>query len=326
MNIRLSIVITIVSGAESLRRCLSAIMNQIDRQTEVIVPYDAGSIEIESLKGEFQEVTFLFDDDADVKLRQHDLYDRRRARGLAAAQGTIIAMTEDHAVPAENWVRQIIAAHERPFAVIGGVIDNSVDRPINWALYYCDFGRYGNPLQAGTAEYVSDVNLSYKRQALMAVSEIWRSGYHETSVHWALRARGEELYLDPRLVVYQQRPAIGFGQAYRERIEWGAVFAETRTSLMSRFRRYAFAAGTVFLPFLLTGRVIGHMRRQRRTMQEMLRIIPIVFVLFTGWALGEMIGYIAGGATTQDSEQSSARHPDTVADRVADTIYEGNRR
>ncbi|QQS48576.1 MAG: glycosyltransferase [Acidobacteriota bacterium] len=294
MDIRLSIIVTVVSGAESLRCCLEALKGQIDKRIEVIVPYDRGSIAVDTLTGRFPWVRFIFDEEMSSigKLRQHDLYDRRRARGLAAARGAIIAMTEDHAVPAEDWVRQILVAHEQPGAVIGGAVDNLVDRPLNRALYYCDFGRYGTPLEAGSVEYASDVNISYKREAIEAVRETWRTAYHETSVHRALRARGEEICLEPRMIVRQQRPAIGFSRAFIERVEWGTVFAETRVSGMNAFRRLVYAAGAPLLPLLLTARACGHMRRQRRTPLEMLRIAPLIFVLTIGWAWGEMKGYI----------------------------------
>ncbi|MCG3160958.1 MAG: hypothetical protein JMDDDDMK_02034 [Acidobacteria bacterium] len=296
----LSIIITVVSGKAALRRCLEALAPQIDSsETEVIAPYDQWSAEAGDLAQEFPQVHFYFYDDPGVASsstpsRAHRLYDRRRAVGLAQARGRIIAMTEDHAVPSDDWVRQILAAHGQPYAVIGGAIENAVDRPLNWALYYCDFGRYGKPMAGGEAEYVSDVNVSYKREALAAIREVWRDAYQETTVHWALRSRGETLYLDPRLVVHQHRPALSWWQAYRERVEWGRVFAETRVTAVSFWRRLFYAAGSPALPVLLLARVLKQMRRQRRAPRQIIQTLPVAGVLLTGWALGELIGYITG--------------------------------
>ncbi len=301
MAYSLSIVITIVSGRAALRRCLDALATQpCPAEVEIIVPYDKWSSEVGDLVQEFPRILFHFYDDPGVAssptipARKHRLYDRRRAVGLQLARGRIIAMTEDHAVPAADWVKEIIAAHAQPYSVIGGAIENAVDRPLNWALYYCDFGRYGQPLPAGEAEYVSDVNVSYKREALNSIREVWSEAYHETTAHWALRSRGEVLYLDPRLVVYQRRPAIAWRQAYRERIEWGRVFAETRVTEIGFWRRLIYAAGAPVLPVLLSLRVWMRMRRQRRSPGQIIRTMPIACVLLTGWALGEMIGYVAG--------------------------------
>jgi hypothetical protein len=297
--ISLSIVITVVSGEASLRSCLESLMAQVvPEETEVIVPYDQWASEVGNLVREFPQVRFHFYDDsassAAIPPRAHSLYDRRRAVGLQSARGRIIAMTEDHAVPAANWVKEIHAAHERHNAVIGGAIENAVDRPVNWALYYCDFGRYGRPVAAGEVEYVSDVNVSYKREALNSIREVWGEAYHETTAHWAMRARGETLYLDPRLVVYQNRPTITWREAYRERIEWGRVFAETRVAAVGFGRRLLYAAGAPALPALLMLRVLKHMLRQRRAPWRIIQTAPIAGMLLTGWALGELIGYVAG--------------------------------
>jgi hypothetical protein len=202
-------------------------------------------------------------------------------------------MTEDHAVPTDDWRRQIIHAHRRPHAVIGGTIDNYVDRPLNWALYYCDFGRYGSPLPEGQAAFASDVNVAYKRSALESISNIWRDAYHETTVHWVLQSRGEAIFLDPSMVVFQQRPAIPFRTALKERIEWGRAFAETRVTECSSVLRMLYAAGTPILPALLLARIVSHMIRQRRTLKQTALTLPLAACLLVAWALGEMIGYVA---------------------------------
>lgn len=298
-DLSLSILVTVVSGKESLRRCLGVLCPQIDpADMEIIVPYDRWSREVNDLASDFPGVRFHFVDDregtsSETAPQAHHLYDRRRAVGLALARGRLVAMTEEHAVPAPDWCRQILAAHEQPYAVIGGVIDNGVDRAMNWALYYCDFGRYGHPLPSGPAEYASDVNLAYKRRALEAARDVWRDAYHETNVHWTLRARGEVVFLDPRMVVHEHRPAIGLCRAYRERVEWARIFAETRVAEYGMWRCLAYAAGTPVLPALLLLRVARHMSRQGRSIGQMAKTLPLALFLLTGWAYGELLGYLA---------------------------------
>jgi hypothetical protein len=295
----LSVVVAVVSGAAALRRCLNALTPQAEAAAaEIIVPHDAWCPDVGALTGEFPAVQFVHvldlgpAADPTVPAHAHRLYDRRRAVGLAAARAPLIAMTEDHAVPAPDWCAQIRNAHVQPYAVIGGAIENAVDRPLHWALYYCDFGRYGLPFAAGPAAYVSDVNVSYKRSALDAVTDLWRHAYHETTLHWALRARGEVLFLDPRLVVYQHRPALGLRQALRERIAWGRVFAETRAAAAGSGLAWAYAAGTPILPLLLLARALRHMRRQHRSAMQVARTAPLLFALLEAWAVGELIGYV----------------------------------
>jgi hypothetical protein len=296
----LSIVIAVVSGAAALRRCLTALCTQTRGfDYEITVPYDRWSLDVAELGAEFPDVRFHRIDDlgaaasATTSAHAHRLYDRRRAAGLALARGTIVAMTEDHAVPASDWCAQLLAAHAGPHAVVGGAIENAVDRPLNWAWYYCDFGRYGRPFAPGAADYVSDVNVAYKREALAATHELWRDAYHETTLHWALRERGQVLFLDPGPVVYQHRPTLDLARALRERVEWGRVFAETRAAASGSWQRVAYAAATPILPLLLLGRAVHHMRRQRRSLRQIATTLPLALILLSAWAIGECTGYLA---------------------------------
>ena len=300
-ELELTIVVTVVGGKELVRRCLKVLCPQLDFTiAEVIVPYDRSSAEVGELSDEFSQVCFHFINDrvgtssAAVTPREHRLYDRRRAVGLALARGRLVAMTEDYAVPAEDWCDQLRRAHEQPYSVIGGAIENAVDHPLNWALYYCDFGRYGRPLRCRKVKYLSDVNVAYKRHAIQSVRQVWEESYQETSVHWALLSQGDILFLNPGVVVYQHRPRISISQAYRERIEWGRVFAETRTNVSSGAQRIILVVLSLPLSLLLLIRVLRHMIRQGRTLKQMALSLPLVMFLLTGWSLGELIGYIVG--------------------------------
>src|SRR5262249_22995182 len=90
------------------------------------------------------------------------------------------------------------------------------------------------------------------------------------------------------------RRTITWREAYRERIEWGRVFAETRVAAVGFGRRLLYAAGAPALPALLLLRVLKHMLRQRRAPWRIIQTMTIAGVLLTGWALGELIGYVAG--------------------------------
>ncbi len=297
--LNLSVLLTVVSGVDSLDRCLQALIPQVQAANgEIIVPIDEFCADVKSMEARYPTVQFHWIDDlgvascADIPAHKHRLFDRRRACGLSRVRGRIVAMTEDHAVPAEDWCARILEAHKQPYAVIGGPIDNEIDKPLNWAWYYCDFGRYGSPIEAGPRDYVSDVNISYKRTALEAVRDTWCVAYHETNVHWALQARGEVLFIDPSIVVFQHRPQQSFGSALRERLEWGRIFAETRVRECSSLRRLTFLLGAPVLPMLLSWRAFRHMIRQGRTIGQIFRAFPLIAALLSAWSCGEFVGYV----------------------------------
>jgi len=299
--ITLSVVVTVVDGGECLRRCLEALDAQAQgADIEIIVPYDQGDRTIAELARRFPRVRFHLVEDlgasAVVSLpsHAHRVIDRCRAVGLALATGKIVAMLEDRGVPAPDWCRQVVAEHDQSHAVIGGAIENGVDRAMNWALYYCDLGRYGLPRPAGPTGFLSDTNVAYKREPLASVHGSWSEQYQETTVHWALQARGHTLWFDPRLMTTQMRADIGWRRAYRERIDNARLFAETRVAAVAPWLRLVFVIGTPILPLLLLLRVARLMIRQGRSPRQMATALPLSALLVTGTAFGELLGYLAG--------------------------------
>lgn len=298
----LSVVVTIVDGGEALERCLQALVRQeTPPGLEIIVPYDASVPEVARLADRYPAATFLPMGDVSTEraLRsaagQHELFDRRRAAGLSVAQGDLIAILEDRGVPRPDWARRATELHASlPHGVIGGAIENGRDRPLNWAVYFCDFARYQLPFSEGPRAYVSDVNICYKRRALEATRGLWAARYHETTVHWALQRAGETLYLHPRLVVDQVRGTLRFVELLRERLGWGRLFAYTRARELPGLRRLLLLAATPVLPIVLLLRIVRGRVERRRTLSRLAITWPIVLALLAAWSLGEAVGYATG--------------------------------
>src|SRR6266851_399303 len=208
----LSVIVAIVSDTTGrpdtrhLEPCLAALMRQKGAPAmEIIVPHLPGMAGIAALGAEHQNVHFVEAEDLRTYTgrsgsREH--HDELRARGLAVARGSIVALIEDHVIPAPDWSASIHAslleASLSPrFAAVGGAIENGVDRPLNWAVYFCDFIRYQNPVQAGDSAFASDANIAYRRAALESIRAVWQDAFHEPSVNEALRSRGEMVALAP---------------------------------------------------------------------------------------------------------------------------------
>jgi GT2 family glycosyltransferase len=296
----LSVVVTIVEGGDALAACLLALANQHDAPPlEVIVPWDESVSDVAALAIRFPIVRFLALGHVPTAkpvtsaAGAHELFDRRRAAGLAAATGEIVAILEDRGVPRSDWAATMIKLHrELPHAVVGGAIENGRDTLLHWAVYFCDFGRYQRPFLAGTREWVSDVNIAYKRRALDATRAIWRERYHETSVHWALQRAGEELYLSPEAAVDQMRGQFPMRTLLSERYAWGRLFAYTRARESSAARRIMLAALTPLLPFVLLLRHGGLQFEKRVRFRTFLAAAPMVFLLLVAWGAGEAAGYL----------------------------------
>ncbi|WP_170516165.1 glycosyltransferase [Ruegeria atlantica] len=296
----LSIVLTIVQGGSYVRDFLEAVRSFDDPPPlDVIIPYDASVADVAQYADDYPEVRFL---DLGVidpirpitsEAGKHELYDRRRSAGLAAATGDIIGILEDRGLPQSDWARTIVRLYEETGKnVIGGAIECMEPvSPLNWAFYVTDFGRYGRPFETGPADWVSDVNLTYSRKALDETQHLWKDRYHEPIVHWHLIEQGEELWLSNEVVVHHHRPKATFRELLPERFDWGRLFGEIRVRNQSNAKRLMLILAGPLIPPLLWVRHYKLQASKGRGMRY-LKALPYVMLLSTAWTLGEVWGYI----------------------------------
>jgi len=299
---RLSVVVTIVDGGETLERCLTALARQTGiADLEVLVPFDSSVAGLDQMAARFPAVRFLALGRLVPETRvlshreQHELFDRRRAAGLAAAQGDLVAILEDRGAPRPDWAARLVALHASlPYQVIGGAVENGNHSALAWAAFFCDFGRYEPPFAPGPRDYLTDINVCYKRSALEQTRALWRERYHETTVHWALTRAGVVLYLTPEPVVEQFRLGLRLGNLLRERVDWGRLFAHTRAVELGLGRRLLLALLCPVLPLVLFLRLAGDRLRRRRHLGALLRATPATLLLLIWWSVGEFQGYLTG--------------------------------
>jgi hypothetical protein len=278
-----------------LEESLRALRGQADAPPfEVIVPYHDATDGIDALRKEFREVRFVAVSGIGERRpgsREH--HDVLRARGLAAARGSLLALLEDHALPDRRWCASLVAAHRQTdAAAVGGAIENGVDSPLAWAVYYCDFARYQNPVPDGASPFASDANSAYKREALEPIRALWQESFREGVVNGALLASGKTLILRSDVIVYQNRSDLTLGGALRERFVWGRSFARTRGLAFTAARRMAYAVASPFLPPVLVLRMAAISWRRRR-FGQFFGAVPLTALLLCGWSAGECAGYIA---------------------------------
>jgi len=297
---RLSVVVTIVDAGDTLDRCLSALTHQhAPPDLEVIVPWDDSVAGMESVAARFPACRFLkmgtvaTRQNADSADGQHELFDLRRSEGLAAATGDVVAVLEDRGIPRRDWAHAMARLHATmDHAVIGGAIENGRNGVLNWAVYFCDFGRYQQPFDPGPREWVSDVNVGYKRRALDQTRTLWRDRYHEPTIHRALRRAGETLYLSSDPVVDQLRDSLRLTPLLKERFAWGRLFAQVRVREEPLAGRLGLAMLSPLLPVLLFMRLVRLQATKRVSIGQFVRAAPAACVLLAAWSLGELLGYV----------------------------------
>ena len=290
---RVSVVITVTDGTPHLRRCLDALHRQRGGMpAEIVVPVYSWENYADVCRA-YPDVRFVIIEDPRGAARdrlEHLLYDERRAVGLSATTGDIIAMTEDHAMVDEDWCARIITAHQQPYGAIGGSVRYAGRHILNLATYLLDFGRYQHP-QRGPANYITDINVSYKRAALEHVRDVWQTLYHETWVHDTLRQRGETLWLEPAIAVHHDRGDLALTQLLFERFKWARLYGGRRASSFTGSTRALYALMCPLLPFLFLARQFVA-ASNLRSLCQLLAVLPVLGMLTVACAAGEFVGYV----------------------------------
>jgi predicted dehydrogenase len=284
------VVVSLTKRRDYLTRCLTALTQlPVGPRPEIIVPCDKSAVDLLTLREKFPNVRFLSVDGERT-------YAELRTIGVREAHGRIVALTEDHCTVDSEWFAQILRAHQAPYAAIGGAVEKKrPDTSLNWALYLADYLRYMNPQPEGATNNLTDCNVTYKRAALEAIVDTWTDEFHEPVVHAALQAGGQSLWLDPKIVVYQQRD-VDLKVAVRDRYVFGRLFSSTRAVDFSRAQRFLYALLSLALPAVLVGRVAIHVIRKRRCAAEFVGSLPHLMLVSTVWAGGEFLGYVTGRA------------------------------
>jgi len=292
-QIKLSIVIAAWNGIHALDQCLASLVKQIDeRDTEVTVVSNFHTESFESEK-RFSFVKYIF-------LSKEATVPELRGHGICRARGEIVALVEDHCTFDPIWCREIKRAYELPYGIIGGSVENaSVKRVLDWAVYFYDYGKYMLPNKADIAETLSGMNVSYKKEILDDVHDIYKDGFFETFVNEELKKRGHKLYMMPTAIVYHNKN-YEFGRASTQCFHLARSFAAKRIPSSATSKRVLFIATSFMLPFLLSARIAAWTLRKGRHTKELILSFPCIFLLMTIWSFGEFCGYLNG-------EGSSAR-------------------
>lgn len=288
---RLSCVVALQQARQPLASCLDSLRAQIDPDgavLELIVvdgsPGDAAA----RLAPRYPDVTFLRASTARSLPVLHGL-------GIAVARGDLVAITEAHCTFLPGWVATAIAAHAATDSpVIGGAVEPGERlRPLDWALYFCDYGQFLPPLAAGPTRDLPGNNVVFKRAILDRVTDIERRGFWKTFFCQQLVAEGRTLFAEPRLVVRYHR-RLGLPQLVRRRFLHGRCFGGMRAERSGPARRALYALTGPLLPWLLLLKVARRVWPKGRHRRRFLRTLPWSALIVAVWSAGEWIGNLRG--------------------------------
>lgn len=219
-----------------------------------------------------------------------------RAKGIAAARGDVLAITEDHCIPAADWPRAILAAHERhpdAAAIAGAVTNGSTDSAWDWANFLMTFADHMPPVPTPeTVRAPSVANGSVKRAAA-GIPPDPEPGWFESKLMGELVQTGR--------AVRDDGPRVSHVQSHGGALSTlGQHFHNGRATAGLRIERPGVAAVRAE-----AGRLVQLSRQLTRELRTALASRPPIDrgavagarrvpLIATAHALGELTGLLAG--------------------------------
>ena len=220
-----------------------------------------------------------------------------RTRAFEASTAAIVAVTEDHCVPAPGWVeilKQAFEAADPEVLAVGGCVTNGVtDTGFDWATFLCEYSFFAPAVREGITDVLPGMNIGYRRQVLEeAPRELLTTGFWETTLHPRLLESGGKLLSLNRLRMNHCKK-FSLRLFVTQRFLYSRYYSGLRFGGAPLPRRAAAAVACLLLPPILLARAAGAARR-KQLMPEFARALPAFLLLVVVWSWGESVGALFG--------------------------------
>jgi hypothetical protein len=215
---------------------------------------------------------------------------------MAAAGAPLIAMLEDDCVVESGWCREALALTAVAAATGGAVEPAPYLRAMDWAIYFCEYGRFMLPATADTRALPGN-NVVYSRWALAGLPEVMRAEFHDVFVHDGWRDAGVPTQVTDRLVV---RNVNSWSPQHLTsvRVHRGRAYAARRVGPRTFPVRAAIALLTVVMPVVKVLRIVRATAARGRWTGRLVLALPWMFVFMGSWSAGEILGCLAGAGSS----------------------------
>lgn len=298
---QLSVILITSDNYSSLRKTVSYLQKQtIQNQLEIVIVAPSSSsvaIHDSDLSG-FMAYQV-------VEIGSIDSIGRSYAAGIRAAAANLVALGEDHCFPKPGWASALVEAHSQPYATVGPCLRNAnPSTAVSWADMLIAYAQWMEPAASQVVNFLPGHNSSYKRDILLSYGEQLETMMEsETLLHWDLRSKGYELYLESKAVAAhtnfaQLRPWL------RVQLRAGRIFAGERAQVENWpwAKRLAYSAASPLIPLVRMVRILAALNQGKRWQVNMASgALPMTLLGLVVDGLGQMIGYGFGyGQTLQD--------------------------
>jgi hypothetical protein len=287
---RLSVVVVSFNRPSLLRACLDALTADATTATVEILVVRNRSIS----DGPGSDPAIAYPMVKFIPATSDMIVPAMRTLGIATSRGEIVALIEDDCVVERGWCDGMVAAHRGQEVAIGGAVEPCPYlRALDWAVYFCEYGRFMRPLPRDAKGALAGNNVSYKREVLVRFADAWKHGFYDALLHWRWRDLGLPMRAEETLVVRNVN-SWTVKDVTNVPFHHGRTFAAQRCAHRATLARLVFAVLALFLPLLQVVRIIERAISRKRLVGRVLRALPWILVFTASWSFGESLGYLTG--------------------------------
>ena len=297
-NPQLSVILVTPDSYTTIRKTVTCLRKQTARDKLELIIVCTSSENLNINETELEDLlTFKIIEVGEILSRGH-----ANAAGVFNATAPVIAFGEDHCYPHKTWAEALIEAHRQPWAAVGPVVLNANPRTmISRGDILIGYGEWLEPAVAGIAQQLPGHNSSYKRSVLLEYGNELESLLEaECVLHWDLRAKGHQLYLEPAAkmthVNFSKLSAFIKAQFLN-----GRLFAATRIKKISAGSRMIYVMGAPLIPFVRLWYIFRNASQPGRSKGHFFKVLPVILLGLLMDGLGQFAGYVFGEGDTSKS-------------------------
>jgi hypothetical protein len=292
----ISAIVNVPDTYESVRRTMECMKSQTaaGKMEIVIVTPSYRQLELDE-----SEMT-CFHSWQVVEFQEDKSHSAGYVAGIRQARAPIIALTEDHSFPDENWAELLIAAHREPCAAVGpSMCNGNPEKFLSRVDYYHAYSEWTHPVTSGPVRHLPGHNCSYKRDILLGLdSKLEVLMEAESVLHRHLTAQGYRLLLESKTCTAHNN-FTSWSAWILLRYHIGRQFAAAWASEWSWPRRLLFLAASPLIPWVRLWRIQRRIRRGQRCI-TLAGLLPVLFLgLLLEW-LGQARGFVAGSGGSRE--------------------------
>ncbi len=293
---RLTVIVASQNTPAQLRACLDSLRGQTSPVQLIVADSSADNTAV-AITQSYPNIQFIHQPVPAPAAQLH-------AIALPHADGDVVVFTEAICTFAPEWATAVLKVHdEDETPAIGGAIAPAPDlRPSDLGLFWVDYGRFLPPLNGGPTRDLPGLNLTFKREPLLAAIE--QNGINMADLSWkttvlrrfAVDEQTPQLTPDIH-AIYHRRASKG--EILRRQWRHGRCFGGRRAVNAPPLRRPLIALfGWFLIPALMKLQFWRDVRPKIQARPDFWLTLPHVVRAILAWSAGEWWGNLFGPGQT----------------------------